>query len=237
MPSSVHIAGYRFVELGDLAVLREAFSNKCLALQLKGTILLSPEGINIMLAGSPVSILAFKAYLNNDSRFFEMSFRETQTDQIPFSFMLVKLKDEIIPMGLNIKPEKRRGSDLDPEMFKQWLDEGRDVAVLDTRNTYEMEVGTFDGSIDLKIDNFRNFPSAVNKLDESLKNKPLVMFCTGGVRCEKASLYMEQQGFKEVYQLEGGILNYFEKCGDAHYHGDCFVFDDRVALNPQLEGQ
>ncbi len=107
--------------------------------------------------------------------------------------------------------------------------------VIDTRNDYEYDLGTFDNAVNLHLDNFRQFPTAVDKLDPALKDKTVVVFCTGGIRCEKAAPYMQQQGFQHVYQLEGGILTYFEECGRAHYHGDCFVFDDRIAVNPELD--
>ncbi len=115
------------------------------------------------------------------------------------------------------------------------LDEGREVVLLDTRNDYEVQVGTFDGALPIGVDNFRDFPAAVRELPDELKQKPIVMFCTGGIRCEKAGPLMEAEGFQQIFQLDGGILKYFEECGGAHYHGDCFVFDKRVALNPELK--
>jgi RluA family pseudouridine synthase len=149
--------------------------------------------------------------------------------------MLVRIKKEIIAFGVEgIRPGVRTSPKLSAVALKQWLDEGREIALFDTRNDYEIKLGTFRGAIPAGIDHFRDFPAAVEKLPESMKDRPIVMFCTGGIRCEKAGPYMESQGFHEVYQLDGGILKYFEEVGGAHYEGECFVFDQRVGVDPAL---
>jgi UPF0176 protein len=150
--------------------------------------------------------------------------------------MLVRLKKEIISMGHDeVKPAKFTGPSIKPTEFKSWLDEGKEIIVLDARNDYEMRTGKFQNAIDLNIKSFRDFPTAAKQLPDELKGTPVVMYCTGGVRCEKASVVLLEEGFNEVYQLEGGILGYFEECGGAHWDGECFVFDKRVGVNPELE--
>ncbi|HVF15956.1 MAG TPA: pseudouridine synthase, partial [Steroidobacteraceae bacterium] len=157
------------------------------------------------------------------------------TERQPFRRMIVRVKREIIAFGVEgIDPSRRTSAKLPPRELKRWLDEGRAVTLLDTRNAYEVRLGTFKNSRALNIDHFREFPAAVDQLPQELKDQPIVMFCTGGIRCEKAGPFMEQQGFKHVFQLEGGILKYFEECGGAHYDGECFVFDARTGLDPSL---
>ncbi|HTN76479.1 MAG TPA: pseudouridine synthase, partial [Pirellulaceae bacterium] len=159
----------------------------------------------------------------------------SESEHQPFTRMLVRIKREIIAFGMpEIKPAERTSPKLAAAELKQWLDEGRPVTLLDTRNDYEISLGTFTNALTLGIDHFREFPAAVARLPEEMKQQPIVMFCTGGIRCEKAGPYMEQQGFQRIYQLEGGILKYFEECGGAHYQGECFVFDQRVGLDPNL---
>jgi len=225
----LNIAAYRFVALSELPALREQFLTECERLQLKGTVLLAPEGINLSLAGIAASVALLKAYLQQDARFADMMFRETVSDFVPFKRLKVKLKKEIIALRRpEVQPEKNRAPAISPEIFKQWLDEKRDITVLDTRNNYEVELGTFQNAVNLALNDFCEFPEAITHVDRS---KPVVMFCTGGIRCEKASIVMQNAGFSKVYQLEGGILNYFKKVGDAYYHGECFVFDERVVVS------
>lgn len=229
----LNIAGYKFITLENLPELRIVLLNKCKELSLKGTILLSPEGINISLAGELANISAFKTYLWADSNFNDITFRESYSTMPPFKRLKVKLKKEIITLRRpEICPEIERAPAISPQQFKQWLDEGRKLTILDTRNTYEVEFGTFEGATKLNIEDFCEFPKAVENLDA---DKPVVMFCTGGVRCEKAGIHLLNKGFSEVYQLDGGILNYFALMGGAHYDGACFVFDERVALKPDLQ--
>lgn len=232
----LNIAGYRFIDLPDRDDLREPLNELCAKLDLRGTILLSEEGINFVLAAAEPNIRQFVSELEKDERFVGITLKESYTDYQPFNRMNVRLKKEIISVGMDeIQPARFTGDEITPTEFKKWLDEGREVAVLDARNGYELRVGTFENAIDLKIRSFRQFPKATEQLLEDLEDTPIVMFCTGGVRCEKASAIMLNQGFKNVYQLKGGILGYFKEVGGDHWVGDCFVFDQRVSVNPQLE--
>ncbi|MFN7662874.1 MAG: sulfurtransferase [Alphaproteobacteria bacterium] len=235
MTQVINISVYKFVALDDLDTLRRRLKEKCLKLGLKGTILLSPEGINLMLAGSRPSIDSIMSYFEADPLFQNLPIKESISDRQPFNRMLVRLKKEAIAFGINdIQPQTYTSPHLKPAILKEWLESGKEVVLLDTRNEYEIKLGTFKNAINPHIDTFREFPEAVKKLDPSLKDKPVVTFCTGGIRCEKAAPYLEKEGFKEVYQIDGGILKYFEECGGAFWEGDCFVFDHRVAVNPNL---
>lgn len=230
---TLNIAGYQFVTLNDLPLIKTHFLQICEALQLKGTILLSKEGININLAGCKNRIHEFKKTLQADARFVDIRFRESYSTQPPFKRLKIKIKNEIITFRHDeIQPEKMRAQSLTPEELKQWLDEKRDILLLDTRNDYEIQFGTFANAVNLKINDFCEFAHASEQLTQE---KPIVMFCTGGIRCEKAGLHLLNKGFSKVYQLDGGILNYFAKIGGTHYHGECFVFDERVALNTSLQ--
>lgn len=230
----LNIAGYKFIELSDLETLRGQLQAACEAAEIKGTILISPEGINMSLAGESSAIAGFKAVLAGDERFADMRFHHTYSGYLPFQCLKVKLKNEIITLRQgDVAPLKdNRAPDISPAELKRWLDEKRDITLLDTRNDYEYRFGTFSGALNLHLHNFGELPQAVRDLD---KQKPVVMFCTGGIRCEKAALYMQNEGFSEVYQLDGGILGYFAQVGGAHYIGECFVFDERVALDAYLK--
>ena len=231
----VNIAGYRFIDLPDRDSLRAPLLEHCLELGLKGTVLLSHNGINFFLAGTQKSIDEYIAHLEKDDRFRDIPIHVSYSEYQPFKRMLVRLKNEIISLGMDeIRPAERAGQYIEPQEFKKWLDEGKEVMVLDTRNDYELRVGTFENAIDLDIKSFREFPESTQKLEQD-KSTPVVMFCTGGIRCEKASVVMENQGWKNVYQIKGGILGYFKECGGAHWNGDCFVFDKRVSITPELE--
>jgi len=233
--SITNIAGYRFVDLDDREELQAVLRSVCLDLGLKGTVLLAPEGINFFVAGPQTSITAFVSHLDLDERFRAIPLKVSFTDYQPFNRMNVRLKNEIISVGLDhIRPHDFTGEEITPEAFKGMLDRGEFVHVLDTRNDYELRVGTFENAIDLDLRTFRAFPEAVAALPETMKNEPVVMFCTGGIRCEKASAIMIEAGFTNVKQLKGGVLGYFEAVGGAHWNGDCFVFDQRVAVNPDL---
>tara|TARA_Y100000768_G_C23988727_1_gene690656 strand:+ start:5412 stop:6272 length:861 start_codon:yes stop_codon:yes gene_type:complete len=231
----VNIAGYRFIDLPDRDELRVPFLEICLELELKGTVLLSPNGINFFVAGTHEAVEQYVSFLEADERFQGISLHISYSEYQPFKRMLVRLKNEIISLGMDeIKPAERKGQYIQPKEFKKWLDEGKEVMILDTRNDYELRVGTFENAIDLDIKSFREFPQATKKLEQD-KTTPVVMFCTGGIRCEKASVVMENQGWENVYQIKGGILGYFKECGGAHWNGDCFVFDKRVSVNTELE--
>ena len=232
----MNIAGYRFVDLDDRDELQAMFRSLCLDLGLKGTVLLAPEGINFFLAGNQTSIEQFTQVLDKDERFAAIPLKVSYTEYQPFNRMNVRKKNEIISVGLDhIRPADFTGEELEPRDFKAMLDAGESVHVLDTRNDYELRVGTFENAIDLDIRTFRAFPEAIQRLPESMKDEPVVMFCTGGIRCEKASAIMMEAGFTNVKQLKGGVLGYFEQVGGDHWNGDCFVFDQRVAVNPSLD--
>ena len=234
MSEFVNVAGYRFVDLPDRDELRQPFRDVCEKNRLLGTILLSSEGINFFLCGDQAGIDGFLEYLELDERFVDIPLKVSHSEKLAFRRMNVRLKNEIISMGMDeIRPAEVTGEPISPSEFKQWLDEGRDITVLDTRNDYEIRIGTFDNAVDLNISTFRAFPEAV--MNSSLdKEKTVVMFCTGGIRCEKASALMLNEGFQDVRQLQGGVLGYFEEMGGAHWDGDCFVFDRRVAVDPEM---
>lgn len=234
----INISGYRFVSLpaDSLSSMRDNLKTEALACDLKGTMLLSTEGINAFLAGTRENIDTFIAHINTIDLLKDIWFKESITTYQPFNRMLVRIKKEIIPMDkAAIDPEKETAPYVTPETLRKWYSEKRDMMVLDTRNDYEVALGTFDDAVDLDIAYFREFDDVVDLMSEEAKEKTIVTFCTGGIRCEKAAELMQQKGFKNVYQLEGGILNYFEKCGGDFYHGECFVFDQRVAVNSALE--
>ncbi len=237
----VNISAYKFVTLEDTAEMRARFLQKCTDLGLKGTILLSPEGINMFLAGSREAIDGYMDWMHADPRLADIVAKESFSEKQPFNRMLVRLKKEIITMKHPlIKPELGRAPAVSAHDLKRWLDQGHDdegkpVVMVDTRNDFEVDVGTFDHTIDYRISKFSEFPDVIAQHRDELNDKTVVTFCTGGIRCEKAAIYMKEVGYESVYQLEGGILKYFEEVGGAHYQGDCFVFDHRTALNPQLE--
>ena len=187
------------------------------------------------MAGTSASIEAFTQSLERDERFADIPLKVSYTEYQPFNRMNVRKKNEIISVGLDhIRPADFTGEEIEPQSFKAMLDAGELVHVLDTRNDYELRVGTFEDAIDLDIRTFRAFPDAIKQLPDAMKDEPVVMFCTGGIRCEKASAIMIEAGFTNVKQLKGGVLGYFEEVGGDHWNGDCFVFDQRVAVNPSL---
>jgi UPF0176 protein len=231
----LNVAAYKFAELSGLPALRVRLKEECRGLGLKGSILLSPEGINLFVAGEPASVESLMGLLRTIPGLENLEGKRSGSSEQPFNRMLVKIKPEIIVFGVEgIHPGRHTSPRISPRELKRWLDEGLDVTLLDTRNTYEVKLGTFAGAVTLPIRHFRKFPKAVRDLPEEMKHRPIVSFCTGGIRCEKAAPFLEKEGFREVYQLEGGILKYFEECGGAHYEGECFVFDKRVGVDPAL---
>ena len=235
-PQYINISAYKFVPIEDPAAVKADLLPKCKSLELKGTILVSLEGINMFVAGTRAAIDEFLRHVEtNYPDFHDLPIKESISDHQPFSRMLVRLKKEIISMGVeSIVPAVRTSPKLKAAELKKWLDEGRDITLLDVRNDYEIEVGTFTQAVPVGVDHFRKFPEAIEAIPEDARKKPLVMFCTGGIRCEKAGPLMQREGFEEVYQLDGGILRYFEEVGGDHYDGECFVFDKRVAVDPAL---
>ncbi len=235
MSAVTNISAYKFAPLSDLKSLRERLISACRSARLKGTILLSTEGINLFVAGGRAEIECLVSLIRDVPGLAGLDPKYSESSQQPFTRMLVRIKKEIIAFGVDgIDPGRSTSPKLPAKTLKQWLDEGRPVTLLDTRNDYEVKLGTFRGAKALDIGHFRQFPSAVEQLPEAMKDQPIVMFCTGGIRCEKAGPFMEREGFRNVFQLEGGILKYFEECGGAHYDGECFVFDQRVGVDPAL---
>jgi UPF0176 protein len=231
----VNIAGYRFIDLDDRDKLRQPFRYVCEKLNLKGTILLSKNGINFFLAGKQDSIDSYIEFLESDERFIGIPLKISYTDYQPFRRMLVRLKKEIIALGMDeIRPLDYTGENIKPLEFKKILDNDEEVIIVDTRNEYETRVGVFENAIDLNLSTFKDFPKAIQNLPEEYKKKQIVMYCTGGIRCEKASVVMMNAGFENVKQLEGGILGYFEETDGSYWKGDCFVFDQRVAVDTDL---
>jgi UPF0176 protein len=232
----INISTYLFVPLAGLAELREQLRAVCRAGDLKGTIMLSPEGINLFVAGTRVNIDMLLGTLRAVAGLENITPKESRSETQPFRRMLVKIKKEIIAFGVDgIDPATRTSKKISAKVLKQWLDEGKPLTLLDTRNDYEIKMGTFRGAVAAGISHFRHFPGAVQKLPANLKHEPVVMFCTGGIRCEKAGPYMEREGFENILQLDGGILKYFQECGGAHYEGECFVFDRRVCVDSALQ--
>ncbi len=238
-PSILNIAAYKFVDLDAEWIRSWRFEIRsfCRERGVFGTILLSEEGINLFLAGPSSAVEEVWSAIRSIDAFSDLQRKDSFSETVPFLRMKVKLKKEIIPMGQNIQPAKGTAPRVQAKDLKAWLDEGREVIMFDTRNDYEVDYGTFDNAMILDIKHFRTFPEKVAALDPSLKSKTIVTFCTGGIRCEKAGAFMAQQGFEHVYQLDGGILKYFEEVGGAHYHGGCFVFDERVSLDPELQSE
>jgi UPF0176 protein len=236
----LNISCYKFVALPDAQDLRQPCLDNALARQLKGTILIAEEGINFFLAGSADDVRGFVDWLRNDARFADLAPKESWSATQPFRKMLVKVKNEIIRMNHpSIRPAEGRAPAVTPATAKRWLDqghddEGRPVVTLDTRNQFEVGAGTFKNTINWGITKFTEFPDAVQAHLGELQDKTVISFCTGGIRCEKAAIYMRNAGLPHVYQLEGGILKYFEEVGNDHYDGGCFVFDERRAVGADL---
>jgi len=230
----VHVASYKFFDWDDLDRHRSELRELCHRVELKGTILLSTEGINLFVAGAEDSVAQLLDHLSQIPGLGELPVRRSETNRQPYSRMLVKIKREIISFGQSkIEPLRYTSPRISPRELCQWIEEGREITLLDVRNDYEIDLGTFRHAIRLKIDHFRHFPHALRDMPLSRKT-PVVTFCTGGIRCEKAAPYLESLGYDQVYQLDGGILNYFAECGGRHFEGECFVFDDRVALDDRL---
>ena len=232
----LNVAGYKFEPLENLDSLIPEFQNKCDELGLKGSVYLSPNGINFSIAGTEEDVDTYIKFMEEHSRFRDIPLKKTFSETQPFRRMKVRLKKEIISLGRDdINPKELTGDYISPRELLEIYEKKEDVIVLDTRNEYETRVGLFENAIDLQLDTFRDFPSAIETLPEEYKDKQIVMYCTGGIRCEKASAVMMKAGFSDVKQLEGGVLDYFKETGGAYWNGDCFVFDERVALDKELK--
>ena len=228
---------YKFASLPDYRELQPALLDFCIGHDLKGTLLLAEEGINGTVAGSREAIDALMAYLRSDPRLADIGHKESFAEKTPFYRMKVRLKKEIVTLGVpGINPNNKVGTYVAPEDWNALISDP-DVIVIDTRNDYEYDIGTFKGAIDPHTTTFREFPDYVEKHLDPAKHKKVAMFCTGGIRCEKASSFMMGQGFEEVYHLQGGILKYLENvpAEESLWQGECFVFDQRVAVRHGLE--
>jgi UPF0176 protein len=243
MPPITNIAAYLFVSLDDLPDLRERITARLLTLDLKGTVLLAPEGINVFLAGDGDHIEAFLGWLRTDARFAPLQAKYSYSDTVPFRRVRVRIKREIIRMNHPaIRPESGRAPAIDAATLARWLargqdDTGRALVMLDTRNGFEVDAGTFTHAIDWRLTKFSEFPVAMRAHRAELEGKTVVSFCTGGIRCEKAAIFMADEGLDHVYQLEGGILKYFEETGGPGFEGRCVVFDARESVGTDLAAE
>jgi UPF0176 protein len=231
MPDFAVAAAYRFVDLPDAAELREQWFQSAQAAALKGTLLVATEGLNFTLAGEPAALQA-------DARLAGLDIKRHSHETVPFRHLRVKLKNEIIRMNQPVvRPQAVRAPAVDAATLQRWLDQGgrddagRELVLLDTRNGFEVDAGAFEGALDWRLAKFSDFPAALEQHREALRGKTVVSYCTGGIRCEKAALWMQQAGIEHVLQLDGGILRYFEATSGApHWQGRCFVFDEREGL-------
>lgn len=235
MSAILNIATYRFVAINDPAALKAALLPRAQALGLKGTVLLAPEGINAFLAGAETAVRSFLALLDDDARFAGLNIKESWSDTVPFARFKIKLKREIVTFR---QPGLNAVSNPAPTMtaieLKRRLDAGEEIVLLDTRNDVEVAKGTFKNALFWGNRNFTEFADVARQHVDELRNKTVVSFCTGGIRCEKAAPFLQSLGAENVFQLQGGILRYFEEVGRDHYEGDCFVFDDRAAVDSTL---
>lgn len=235
--SVVVAALYKFTRLTDYRELREPLLDECLRLGIRGTLLLAEEGINGTIAGDRAAVDAVMAWLRRDSRLADIEHKESEDETLPFYRMKVKIKREIVTLGVpGVDPNARVGTYVAPTEWNRVVNDP-DVVLVDTRNHYEYGIGSFRGALDPGTSSFREFPEWVKKNLDPSRNPRVAMFCTGGIRCEKASSYLLQQGFETVYHLRGGVLKYLEEVPEAEstWEGECFVFDNRVSVNHRLE--
>jgi UPF0176 protein len=236
----LNISAYRFTPLADPLAWRGRIRAQAERHSLRGTVLLAEEGINLFLAGDAPALRAFVEWLRGDPSLAAMHTKESWSPQAPFRKLLVKVKREIIRMNEPaITPTVARAPAVDAPTLARWLDRGHDdagrpVVLLDTRNGFEVDHGRFRGAIDWRLARFSDFPQAMHAHGDALRGRTVVTYCTGGIRCEKAALYMARAGVQHVLQLDGGILAYFERVGGRHFDGRCFVFDERQTLGPAL---
>ncbi|KEI35935.1 rhodanese domain protein [Francisella sp. W12-1067] len=237
MEQIVVCAMYKFVTLENYKQMQKPILDVMVKNNVKGTLLLANEGINGTVAGTREGVTALLDYLKTDKRLEDIDYKESYHDRMPFYRSKVKLKKEIVTLGVNdIDPNKVCGKHVKPKDWNKLISDP-DVMLVDTRNEYEIEIGTFKNAINPHTDNFREFPEYVDKSLDPKKHKKVAMFCTGGIRCEKSTALMKAKGFEEVYHLQGGILKYLEEVPqeESLWQGECFVFDSRVAVNHNLE--
>jgi len=236
MSDIIVAALYRFVRIDAPEALRESLLERMTDHDIKGTLLIAPEGINGTIAGPRVSVDALIAWLKTDARFQDLSYKESYCNEMPFARTKVKLKMEIVTMGVEeIDPNRVVGTYVEPRDWNALIRDP-DVVVIDTRNDYEVEVGTFNNAINPIISTFREFPAFVDEQLDPVRTPKIAMFCTGGIRCEKSTAYLKERGFEDVYHLRGGILKYLEEVpeADSEWRGECFVFDERVTVDHAL---
>jgi UPF0176 protein len=238
--SVLNVAAYLFVPIDDPASVADWVRGVCAAQGVMGSVLVAREGINLFLAGAEGSVDEVLATLRADPRFAALTEKRSFSDAVPFRRLQVKVKPEIITFKQDVTPPTvARAPAVSPQTLAKWLDQGhdddgREVVLVDTRNDEELVYGTFAGAVRLGIRVFTALPEAIDAVAPRLQGKTVVTFCTGGIRCEKAAPYLSERGIERVYQLDGGILGYFERVGGAHYQGGCFVFDERISLQPDL---
>lgn len=236
MSAFQNLRAYKFVTLHDAAGWRDAIHRRATGLDLKGTVLLAEEGINLYLAGTAEALASFVGWLREDPLFADLKPRYSASQTLPFRRLKVKLKAEIIRMDRpTIRPEHQRAATVDPATLARWLaaghdDRGQSLVLLDTRNGFEVDAGRFAGALDWRLARFGDFPAALQAHRGELAGKTVVSYCTGGIRCEKAALLMRASGIDDVLQLDGGILGYFDAQGSNHFEGTCFVFDEREQI-------
>ena len=239
----LNLSAYRFVALDALPERRARLQAAAQAARLRGTLLLAPEGLNLFLAGEPGPLNAFMDELRAEPCFHGLEAKASWSETVPFRRLRVKCKAEIIRMDMPaIRPAAGRAPSVDAHTLARWLDQGHDdagrpVAMLDTRNGFEVDAGRFDGAIDWRLNRFGAFPQALRAHRSELAGRTVVSYCTGGIRCEKAALLMRDEGVETVYQLDGGILRYLEQTDGRHWRGGCFVFDERETLDTALRAR
>ena len=228
------VSFYKYVDINNPEEFAKEHLNWCLASGIKGKVSLAKEGINGSVFGDEETISKYKENLSSYNNFKDVWFKETGTDKIAFNKMHIRVKNEIVNSGLNKTNLKNTAPKLTPEQLLKFYEEGKDFVIVDARNWYESKIGRFKNSITPQITHFREWPKVVESL-EDFKDKTIVTYCTGGIRCEKASAYMKENGFKDVYQMDGGILNYIQQFPDTYWEGGMFVFDDRKVFEPNTK--
>ena len=237
MSNIVIAALYKFAKLPDYREMQNGLLDFCVAQGLNGTILLAAEGINGTIAGTRAGVDALMFFLRADARLAGIEHKESYSDEMPFDRMKVRLKKEIVTLGVpRVDPNEKVGTYVDAEHWNALISDP-DVVLIDTRNGYEYDIGTFRGAVDPHTTTFREFPAYISKNLDPAKHKKIAMFCTGGIRCEKATSFMLGEGFKEVYHLQGGILKYLENipAEQSMWEGECFVFDQRISVGQGLK--
>lgn len=220
------ITFYKFLDVKNPHDLKGFIRGLCVSLNLKGRVLLGKEGINGGVSGESVDIEKFKTLLKKQKHLEDLTFREIDVEKNSYHKLVVKVRDEIVALGVKVDMNKKANY-VSPQKLNEWIEKDKELVIVDARNNYEAKVGKFKNAVLLDIENFRELPEAIEKFD-NLKDKKIVTYCTGGIRCEKVSAYMKEKGFKNVFQLKGGIIEYTNQFPGKYFEGKCFVFDDRL---------